>query len=144
MRVPKVGAPLDVAPGCGSLNPLEFENQIVWLDAEARSLPYVRENLVYCGTRQGTPAGFSSKDALDRGERLVAFSTLAPEAPRFNECGFLRRVFTLRPQDTDAKRVRARTQAPCGAVDPKTLAPGRQGDCAKLTARDSPSNTPNS
>ncbi len=136
MAAPKNVSPISKISGCNTLNPLQAEAAIVWLDPEARLQPYVRESLVYCGTRAARPP------LPSEGERLVAFSTLEPNAPRFDESGFLRRAFTLRPQDTDGSHLRK--MAPNGAVNPQTLAPGRKGDFVKLTAPDSTANNPNS
>lgn len=118
----------DVSFPADDPNLLAHEAEIIWLDPDSKDRPYLRENLVWTRTRTKALTKFPD-------ERVIAYTTLAPQAQRIHGDGalFLRRVFTLRDYDSgEPKDPGTRTTAPNGAVDTQTLRPGCRGDFVRL------------
>ena len=101
-------------------DPLAFEASIMWLE-DASQLPFVRSKLVRnCKSRRG-------KLNIGGGGRIVGYSKLTSDAPVDPVTQrYTRRVFYLRSADCESKRPITPTSLD-GAVDPKTVAPGKHG-----------------
>lgn len=112
--------------------PFADEEAIVWLE-DIERLDYVRAEAVPTQTRREKPP-FSTFD----GARLVGFSVLRQSAKPV-DCGwpadsgfprmFARRVFWMDPWDRDSEPTGTyQNSCPCEAVDPRTVAPGVEGE----------------
>jgi hypothetical protein len=111
------------------INPklLRSEERIVWTE-EPKKFDYVREIIVPHRCRRGAVYLGATYNG-----RIVGYAELRPDAQRFDESGFLRRVFTLTPGDRDSQpRGPYKKGTPSEAIDPRTVAPGVPG---KMTDR---------
>lgn len=97
---------------------LEFEKEIVW-EEDVRKLPYVRQTLVVTHTRGRPPHRL--------GQRRVGYAVLRADAPSVRRRRFERRVFWLASHDAPNDGPYKNGGAPCEAVDPTTVAPGKLG-----------------
>lgn len=102
------------------LKELKSEQSIVWVDAAAKDLPYVREDDLKTPSRMRAPRMDRERRAYlpSSTMRLVAYATLQPRAHGEGRGSFLRRIWWVKAQDPYQEG-----GALCEAVDPRSIAP---------------------
>lgn len=107
-------------PNRAAADVLADESAIVWIPGfEPGKHRYVREAIHSHASRRRGPLRWSG--------RVVGWTELAPDAER-TDLGFFRRVFWLAEHDP----YEAGGGAPCEAVDPMTVVPGRPGRLTEM------------
>ena len=103
-------------------DPLAYEKSILWLK-DIKGVRFVRTVEVRCArSRRGALN-------LSTGERVIGYAKLTANAPRDRQTDcFTRRLFYLKPSDTEAQ-----SSVPKDAVDPRTILPGVRGEMPVIT-----------
>jgi hypothetical protein len=100
---------------------IEAEAEIVWLE-DISNMDYVREGN-WSRTRP-----YCKPPKSDKTQTVVGYSVLKPGIKSALGDVYMRRVFTLRPEDRfyDSSGI-YQADSPAEAVDPKTVQPGVRG-----------------
>jgi hypothetical protein len=90
----------------------KWEQEIIWVDPEAKKFSYLREETNRAGRRVAMPVRWKG--------RYVAYATLKPNAPSISRGVFERRVWYVQPRDL------GKGGSPIQSVDPTSIIAGRR------------------